>query len=51
MILEAVKASAMLPKQQNIATESLGDARWEVEAGVKQEARRGYPSGYMSEKD
>ena len=50
MILEAVKASAMLPKQQNIATESLGDARWEVEAGVKQEARRGYPSGYMSEK-
>jgi len=50
MKLEAIKASAMFTKQQDIGKEPMGSARWEVENDIKQEARRGYPSGFTTER-
>jgi len=50
MKLEAIKASAMFTKQQDVGKEPMGSARWEVENNIKQEARRGYPSGFTTER-
>ena len=52
MILEAVKASAMFPKKSEIASKPMGDVRLKknVKTGKMEQFRRGYPSGYMSEK-
>ena len=47
LILQAVKASAMFPKQRDIGTKSKGRARYaKDESGKNIEARKGYPSGY-----
>lgn len=50
MALEAVKASAMFPKQKAIGLKPKGQARYEKIDGQNVESSKGYPAGYQSEK-
>ena len=51
LILQAVKASAMFPKQRDIGSKSMGRARYAKNTkGGNEQARKGYPSGYTTDK-